>query len=239
MSDTEKKPRVMSAKGFLHKSNSAKVSASAFLLAHREWLTTGDLGNVTTPILVKLETDKAELIAAKKDTEIVAAVALEEIRVVVLNHMLVKSITEAEDKLKEQAERVARGESPTPSKPRVPKSWEASIYNAKGEMQFRANSSTGELEELSKGFDSSSDADGWVDRRLFEGASDWYSEIVSTKIISQKTGLALKQTILRDDAIARILRKPKGAAMHKSAKSTNSLGFGVKAKQDRASFSRG
>ena len=238
MSDTEKKPRVMSAKGFLHKSNSAKVSASAFLLAHREWLTTGDLGNVTTPILVKLDETKAELIAAKKDTEIVAAVALEEIRVVVLNHMLIKQTTEAEDRLKEQSERVARGEAPTASKPRVPKMWEATIYNAKGEIQFRTNNETGELIKLQEGFDHSSDADGWTDRRLFDAASDCYGVIICTKM-NGRDGKPLTLTVIREDAIARIMRKPKGPAMHKQAKSTNSLGFGVKAKQDHSSFSRG
>ena len=45
--------------------------------------------------------------------------------------------------------------------------------------------------------------------------------------------------IMRDDSIARILKQPKGAVCKVQSKTTNKLGFGVKAGNDRAVFSKG
>ena len=76
-------------------------------------------------------------------------------------------------------------------------------------------------------------ADGWVDRRLFDGAPDWHGVIQHTKIA------CLKTVVMREDAIARILKKPKAPACHTKGVSTKSLGFGVKAKGDHFHFSKG
>src|ERR1700687_5031424 len=108
MSET-KKPRVMTPRGFLHKA-SGKVSAIAFLAQHKAWLETGELACKTTPILVKLEEHKAILLEAKQDTEEEAGKARDEIRGVVLNHMLAKEANKAEEKILNPPE-------PTRSKP--------------------------------------------------------------------------------------------------------------------------
>lgn len=202
-----KKVRVMTPRGFLHKA-SGKISADAFLAQHRAWLESGELAPLTTPILRELDA-KVTL----------PTPALEVIKMVVLNHMLAKEADKAEEAIL----------NPAPAA--KPKAWEATVYNAKGEIQSRTKED-GEEEDLQKGFDSSSDADRWSDRRLFDGASDWFAVV-------RHTTMPLETTILRDDAIARILKQPRGPAMKSQAKSAGKLSFGVKVHNDRSVFSKG
>jgi hypothetical protein len=202
-----KKTRAMSPKGFLHKTQTkAAHSAAAFLSAHREWLTSGETAAVTSPILHKL--DLGELLPTP---------ALQEIAVAVMGHII------ATDRAKLEA---AFEKANTPS---APKTWTATIYDADNVIQTRVTED-GEVEDLVKSFDHAADADRWVDRRLFDGASDWYGMV---------EGLGTMVGVSRADAMARILKKPKGPAIHQKAVTTKTLGFGVHAKQDRASFSRG
>ena len=205
---TEKK-RNMTERGFLHKA-SGKVSAIAFIAQHRLWLESGDLASFTLPILRKLDSK-----------DLLPTPALEEISAVVLGHMLAK----------ETARTVSE------SKPKVSKPWQATVYNAKGDIVTRINSE-GNEELLQKGFDSCSDADRWCDRRLFEGASDTFG-VVNHTSITTKNGELLATTIMRGDAIARILKAPKSPVMKAQSKSKGGLGFGVKAHEDRSTFSRG
>lgn len=202
----------MTERGFLHKA-SGKIGAQAFIAQHRAWLETGDLASFTTPILRKLD--------AK---EILPTPALEKLNEVVLGHMLAKETAKAEDAIL------------NPKQATV-KPWKATIFNAKGEVQTRTTED-GKVEELSKGFDNSNDADRWCDRRLFDGASDWFGVVTHTTIVT-KSGEFLSTVIMRDDSIARILKQPKKPVMKPQAKSTNSLGFGVKCTNDRSVFSKG
>ena len=110
-------------------------------------------------------------------------------------------------------------------------------YNAKGEVQTRIDPQ-GKVKDLIDGFDTGSLAQGWADRRLFDGAPDWFAVMEHTKMFT-KDGDPLSNTILRDDAIGRILKQPKGAVMKSKPQSTSKLGFGVKAKQSHAHFSKG
>lgn len=217
MSET-KKPRVMTEKGFLHKAT-GKVSASAFLAQHRAWLETGDLAIVTKPVLLTLDEVKQTLLTAKQDTEGAAKIALDTITKVVLDHMIAKAANKAEEAILNPKEK-------------TPKNWVATIYNAKGEIQTRVKDN-GEIADLQEGFDKSSDADRWTDRRLFDGASDWFGVVAST------TMLKIETIVLRDDAIARILKKPAGMVCKSKPQSTPRLGFGVKAKGDHFHFSKG
>lgn len=66
----------MTEKGFLHKS-SGRVSAAAFLQAHREYLESGSLADFTSPILCQLDSGS-----------IVPTIALSELRRAVLQHLL-------------------------------------------------------------------------------------------------------------------------------------------------------
>jgi hypothetical protein len=62
--------------------------------------------------------------------------------------------------------------------------------------------------------------------------------VESTRLFRQD-GTAFTATILRDDAIGRILKVKKGPVLKAQKKSGGRLGFGVKCKESKASFSRG
>lgn len=202
------KQKIMSARGFLHKTTTkAANSAAAFLSQYREYLTTGELAPKTSHIINKV--DLGQLLPTP---------ALKEIQNAVMAHII-----ESDTKKQEQAELAAQ-------EPKTSKSWIATVYNAEGVVQSRIKDN-GEEEDLIKGFDLSSDADRWCDRRLFDGSPDWHAEVVNAS-------LNLITRIERNDSIARILKKKKGPTMYVKGKSTKSLGFGVKAKQTRVTFSR-
>jgi hypothetical protein len=206
-----KKERNMTEKGFLHKSN-GKIAADAFLAQHRAWLETGELAMVTTPILRKLD-----------DKEVLPTPALDEIRTVVFNHMIAKAAAKAEDSILNPK---------TGGRSAAPKNWVSKILNEKGEIQTRVTEK-GETEELEKGFDLSSDADRWSDRRLVECSSDCYA-VVSHSMMPIET------IIRRDDAMSRIFKIAKGPSMKAQPKGgSGRLSFGVKVKEDRARFSSG
>lgn len=207
-----KKTRIMSPRGFLHKA-SGKVSADAFLAQHRAWLQSGDLATLTTPILVKLD-----------NKEVLPTPALEEIKGAVLSHMLLKEATKNEDAIL----------NPPPAA--TPKPWIATVYNAKGEVQTKLNAK-GEEVDIQEGFILGQDAERWTDRRLVEGASDWYGVIAHT--VMTHNGEPLSQVILRDDAMARVFQEKKGPAMKSQSKSAGKLSFGVKVHNDRSIFSKG
>jgi hypothetical protein len=207
------KERKMSPKGFLHKcSTKAANSAIAFLAAHRAFLETGELAVKTSPLLAKL--DAGELLPTP---------CLKEIQYAVMTHI----IESDRNKLEAKIEAAAQGGTSTGTR----KPWVATIYNAAGVVQTRETEDG--PEDLIKGFDLGQEADRWVDRRLFEGASDWYGTVEHQVIPN------LHSRIERADSIARILKQPKGPTVHVRGKSTKTLGFGVKAKETRVSFSRG
>ncbi len=201
--------RKMTPKGFLHKATTkAANNATAFIAAHRAWLETGELSNLTTPILRKLD-----------EREVMPTPALEEIKNAVLFHFLAQETKAAEAAMAKRDE------------PKVQKAYVAAIYDAKGNIVTYVNDD-GEEKEMIQSFDMSQDGERWCDRRLFDGAPDWHGEVVSTK------GLPPIH-VMREDSIARILKKPKGPAVHTKGVSTKSLGFGVKAKGDHFHFSKG
>lgn len=211
---TDTKERKMSHKGFLHKLNTGSHSADGFLNQHRVWLETGDLASVVSPILAQMDRK-----------EIMPTPALASIATIVLHHMMAEEIRKGEEAMDRQAKE--------PGKTRP---WMASIYNEAGELQTR-KTPDGEDKGLQETFNKASEADRWADRRLFEGKDGWHA-IVSHTVITIK-GEPLFTKIIRGDAIARILKRPRGAVNKSRPKSTNTLGFGVKASQSRARFSAG
>lgn len=218
---TERKsdtPRQMTAKGFLHKAGTkAAFAAQAFLLSHREWLTTGELAQVTSPILAKLD---EKLISVPGIVPGVAAQeSLQEIKTAVLNHMIQADALKAEAAMEKAQEKG------------VEKNHIATILDGHGVICTRTKED-GTEEDLIKGFDLPQDAMRWIDRRLFDGASDWNGNLVHTQTNQE-------EQIIREDSIARILKQPRGPVIKPQSKSTPRLGFGVKAKQSTASFSRG
>lgn len=207
MSDS-KKPRVMTPKGFLAKTQTkAANSAMAFISQYREYLTTGEVAERTSPIIAKMDAG-----------ELMPTPALREIQNAVMTHII-----KADEKKLEESTTATSGGTGTR------KAWRATVYDASGNVMTRIKEN-GDEEELVKGFDLSSDADRWCDRRLFEGTHGWYAEV-------EHTAMNVKTRIERGDAMARILKKPKGPTVQVKGKSTKTLGFGVKAKQTRVTFS--
>lgn len=209
MSET-KKERKMSPKGFLAKTQTkAANSAIAFLAQYREYLTTGEIASKTSPIVAKV--DSGELLPTP---------ALREIQYAVMAH-IIEADTAKLEKSQDAATRTG-----------TRKPWRATIFDAAGNVQVRVKED-GDEEELVKGFDLGQDADRWADRRLFEGAEGWYAIVEHTSIANVQT------RIERGDAMARILKQPKGPTVQVRGKSTKTLGFGTKVKETRVTFSRG
>lgn len=202
----------MTERRFIRKAE-GKVSALAFLTAQREFLTQGTLAALTSPILARL--DNGELLPTP---------CLEQIKGVVWDHYAAKEILKAEKSLE-------KAMAPRSEKPYV-----ATILDSQGNVAIK--NVDGKDVELRQGFASDSEASGWVDRRLFEGASDWHGSITATKLRG-KDGGCLIVHILREDSIARILRRKPSMATRKVGTSSGKLGFGVKAVGDRFHFSRG
>lgn len=203
MSDTKKG---MSFKGFIAKATKPNVSAAAFLKAHRDYMTTGELSPILSPVLNKV--DMGELLPTP---------ALNVIAAAVMNHIIASDLKKLDDKLNQPAPKA--------------KPWTVSIFDHNHVIQTRVTEQ-GEVEELIKGFDDASSADRWSMRQLVDGGSDWYAEI-------KHTSLPIHTRMERSEALATLLKKPKGPSVHQKATTTKSLGFGVSCKQDRSSFSRG
>ena len=154
----------MTPKGFLHKTTTkAAGSASAFLLTHREWLTSGELASVVSPILAKVDSQ-----------ELMPTPALQEIKAAVLNHMI------ADDARKAEAAMEKAQDSGTK------KNHIASVYDAHGVLCTRTKPD-GDEEDLVKGFDLPQDAMRWIDRRLFDGPPGCYATLDHTKTVQQET----------------------------------------------------
>lgn len=204
----QKKTRQMSAKGLLQKANAAK-SAIGFFQQHREYMLTSELASVLKPIVVKVD-----------EGTLMPTPGLQEVAQATMNHIIASAIGKLEASVAD--EESSKGSN---------KNWVATIYDGNGNVCTRINAK-GEEEDLIKGFDLSSDSQRWIDRRLFEGASDWWGEMTHSH--SQ-----VKETVMRADSIARLLRKKKGPSVHVSGQSTKSLGWGCHVSQKRVSFSRG
>ncbi len=210
---SEKKERKLTPKWFLHKTTTkAANSALAFITAHRDFLTMGELASKTSPILAKLD-----------NKELFPTPALNQIKQAVLDHMIALEANKFEQAIEKAQNDEAQGKK---SKPFV-----AQILNAKMELCTRLKDN-GEIEELQKEFDLPQEAQRWCDRRLVEGAPDWHATIDDAR-----TGT--HEYILRNESIQRTFRKKKGPTMHPRKMTTDKLSFGVRAKQDRASFSHG
>jgi len=215
--DDTKKERVMSPRGFLHKANGkAAIAASGFIAKHKEFLTSGELMPLTAAVLAKVDAG-----------EVLPTPALEEIKVIVYNHMVASIIRQGEEAMERRANAPEAKVKP----------WTATVYNAKGQVCTRLNEE-GEEEDLIKGMDLLQRANDWLDSRLVEGASDWFGTL--THATMTKDGEPLVFTVLRDEAMLRKFPFAKKPVMKAQAKNgSGGLGFSVKVTNDRSTFSRG
>jgi hypothetical protein len=226
-----KKVRAMTPRGFMHKSNGkAAVSATAFIAKYREYLLNGEVASVTSPIIALV--DEGRLLPTP---------AMEVIRAAVGGYIAAADMRDANESIARRANEVdtVPGEEKEPGVKRIPKPWTATVYNGRGQVMVHVNQETKEESDLTKGFDLSQRATEWLDRRLFEGASDWFGVIKSNTLFNAETGDAISTIIIREDSIARIMKQPKGAVCKHKPKSGSRLSFGVKVCNDRAVFSRG
>lgn len=209
----DSKPRNMTVKGFLHKaSGKAGASASGFLTQHRGWLQTGEIAEVTSPILRLLD-----------EGQIYPTPALDLIKEAVLAHHLQREVEKAEARMAE-----AQDPSSHSSKP-----WVATVYTARGEVVQDKDG-----EDLTKSFQMAHHADRWADLRLVEAEPDTFVTVVHTSLM-RADGSPISSVILRGDAMARILRSKKQPAMRRTTGAAQKLSFGVKVHESRATFSHG
>ena len=213
MSNDNKRP--MTPKMFLFKAGTkAANSAIAFIQSYRSFLETGELCEVTSPILARIDS-----------REIMPTVGLEEIKAAVMAHSIRKNAEEAERKLMASLDAESAGGSS--------KNWISTIFDSKGQVVLDKDG-----KELSMSFDLASMADRWTDRKLFESASDTFGVIQSNRLF-RANGDPISTVVMRADAIARILKIKKGPMSKKTGSRDSALSFGVKAHQDHAHFSRG
>ena len=199
--------RRMSPKGFLHKSNGkAAVSAAAFIAAHKEYLTTGEVSYLTKPLVEKLEAGQS-----------LPTPTLMEIKNAVLAHIM------EVDKIK-ALESFEKAGQPKESKSNKP--YSAIIRDGSGAIV-----DDDEGKPMRAFFDLPQRASDWCDRRLFSGMTEWFGEVLHIG--------THYDFVERDDSIARILKRPMGSVCKRQKKSTNRLGFGVKAKESAIRFRRG
>jgi hypothetical protein len=112
--------------------------------------------------------------------------------------------------------------------------WTATIFDSKDIIQTRVNSK-GKVEQITKGFEMSQQADQWACLRLCDGASDWYA-------IVESGSMPIATKITREEAMGRIMGRLPGKGspvVQGKGKGGGSLGFGVKVKETRVEFSRG
>jgi len=213
-----KTEKPMTPKRFLRLLNGAK-SAIGFLAAHRDYLATGELADITSPILAKVDA---------KST--MPTPALQEIQAVVWAHCMAVDMAKAEASILRGATSKGSTKEPLP--------FEAKIVDSEGNIQFRTTES-GEEKELLQTFNMPQDAERWVHRQLFNGAPGWIGKITWAHCPEKLADFKVR-TIARETAIEVTLRKGPSPVMHVTkVGGSGGLGFGVKVKQTVAKFSRG
>lgn len=229
----EKKERKVTAKGFLTKCNSSKAatSAIAFIAAHREYLLTGEVSAKTATIVNEYDSGN-----------MLASVAIEEIKQAVFHHVLEQDNAKALASLNKAPKTIKSDKVKNCSTVAATHNFEAKIIDAatgevclhEVEVAYTENDVVKYkkvMKPLVKRFLMPQDAERWVDRRLFDGAPSWYGKVLYFD--------SQWDIIERGDSIARILKKPRGAICQHKSTSTSKLGFGVKVKETAIRFSRG
>lgn len=205
----DSKPRSMSVKGFLHKT-STKAAVSASAFLQQH----------RNWLLTGEIADLAKPILFRLDCgTVMPTPALQEIAVACMGHLMAVAALQIEQSA-EKSEEIKSS-----------KAWSVSVFDQSGKIAVRMLE-TGETEELSKNFDLASAADRWADLRLFEGAAGWYAVITHSS-------LKVETVVQRDDAMARILKKPRSPVMHQPKQGTRALSFRPKVSEDRPRFSHG
>ena len=252
MSDEAKKVVAMTPKRFIRAKLSGKTTAEGFLSAHREFLRSHQF---LSPILDAYE--------AK---EILPTPTLDACKAALFDHVIACEVKTAQASVQKSKDRAILAEKKgiplsvlESTKPYIISVF---VKNDKGEMELGIYEKVVgykikvgdkilqvETQEEAEGHkivetlkedrpmvwtaDNYSAAERMADRRLFKYEHSIYAEIENTQ------GIKIKTRIPRADSIARLLRASKRPFMRERGKSTSTLKFQGKAKQDTAHFSRG
>ena len=222
MSDAEdtKKPREMSDKLWLLRSTQrGAASALGFINRYREFLLTGKRKDLTEPILISIDQGKS-----------MPTPSLELLRAAIYQHLQDSIIQDGINKVMQKEEK-EEGQSNDPSKPYL-----ATVYDGQGNIATYFDTK-GEEKELVQAFDDGEHARDWLDRKLVDGFPTWSGQVDHKSLTVG--GKPWQFIVERSDSLARVFRKKKKPITTQPKTSTNKLGFGIKAKQDRSSFSKG
>ena len=208
--DKSTKKIAMSPKRLLHYSTtSAANSALGFISKYREYLETGELAPRVSPLLKRMD-----------EKSLMPTSCLDLIREAVVAHLIARDTANFEAIQNATASHSA------------PKPWIAKIVDAAGITQMRVKEN-GEEVEMLQGFDTNSQANNWMIRRLaLDSASEWHGEITHSP--TQRI-----ERMEYKDALGKFLRQGKKPVMHQPGKGSQKLSMGGKASQTRVSFSHG
>jgi len=198
----------MTPKGFLKKLNSKAAASALCFLSKYREYLTS--GDLAETL---------QPIVEKLDSgELLPTPALSEIRQAVMSHIIAVEAAKAEKAIA-RANTPARGSS---------KAFQAVILNQAGLVQTYVNNQ-GEVKELRQNFKLPQEAERWCDRRLFD-YPHCYGEVLHHG--------SPWETIGREDSIARILKRPKGAVIKRSP-TPGKLSGQIKIRSKHQSFSQG
>lgn len=185
-------------------------NAVGFIQQYRQWLEHGELASIVSPILRKID-EKA----------LFPTPGLVEIQNAVLTHHLA---FEAQKQEILQAKRIVQANTPRPNK-----NYYAMVFDSKGqELNYEPQTFKHDVEGIR-----------WCDRKLVAEGPGCYGEVVNLAI-SDASGNLLTLIIHRDDSMARLMKVKKGPVVQrKSTGMSKPLGWQMRCKQDRQSFSRG
>ncbi len=190
MSD-EKKPRPMTPKMFLKKAE-AKISASAFIEAHREWLLSGELAPITAPILARI----GEGVIGCKQQLVKAVFA----------HMVEEDSKKASAKNKA----VAKSTNDDSSEEETTAAYTVAVFADEATLatypKYSSDEATGEVsvewKPAVRNFKDAGQASRWANKVLFEQVG------IFAKIIDNRVKTV--ETVKRPVAIQEVLITPKG-----------------------------
>lgn len=199
-----------------YSSSIGKISSEAFLKAHENFLRTGELAEIAVPTLDKIQ--NGEITHSAGLASVIEAV--------------IDSATMLQMSKTGKSVSVSKKTSSTRKKP----AYCSVILDSAGNIVYGLDKEGNEV-PLAKDHHEWQEAQGWVDRRLDENPN-CHGAITSRKL-RRNDGSVWIDIVKREDSIARLYKRKSGAVMKRSPQSTQTLGFGVKAKNDFCHFSRG
>ena len=144
----------MTIQGFISKM-SGRISAESFLKQHREYMLSGELSSVLTPIIEKID-----------NGELSAKTGLINIQQSSFNYFMDKKAAEAVNSINKS------------SKPSSQKMYTAAIYNEDGSFATYIDNN-GDEKDLIFNTDNSLQAESWCHRKLFDAAPNCYGKVVN------------------------------------------------------------